>query len=218
MPASVAETPDLVRIVVADDHPVVRDGTCVLIEAEKDLSVVATAATAREAIRLVTEITPDVLLLDVVLPDQSGIDVARYLVERSFSTRIIAFSAYESPSFIAGCRAVGMSGYITKDVSRTEVVEAIRGVARGEYRWPVHTPPLREEGANVSDRELSILAYLVSGMANKQIARELSISGQTVKNHLSNLYAKLGVHSAREAVAKALEDGIVAYGGRSSDA
>lgn len=203
-----------VRVVIADDHPALRAGVRAVFEATGRIEVVAEAATADEAVRLVGQFEPNVVVLDVEMPDggsgAGGVEVAQRLLEAGSPTRVLAFSAYDDPAYVAAMLQAGAAGYVTKDKPLPLVAEAVEAVARGEGRWFVSVaPPEDEPDVPVSDRELEVLRLMARGMGNREIAAELSISPNTVRNHVSSVYDKLDVGSWREAVAWAWERGLV---------
>ena len=200
-----------IRVVLADDHPAMRAGLRALLEATGSVEVVAEASTGPEAIQAVRTTAPDVLVLDMEMPALSGVEVAERLATAGSDVRILAFSAHDDPAYVSRLLQVGAAGYVTKDKPPAMVVEAVQAVARGEGRWfvtmapPDAVPP----GGDLTARELQVLREMARGGANEQIAAALHISGNTVRNHVSNIYQKLGVTSWREAVAWAWERGIV---------
>ena len=204
-------TPPRIRVVLADDHPAMRAGLRALLEATGRVEVVAEASAGGEAIEAVQARQPDVLVLDMELPDLSGVEVAERLAGLGSATRILAFSAHDDPAYVSRLLQLGAAGYITKDKAPAMVVEAVQAVARGEGRWfvtmarPDATPP----GGELSTRETEVLRAMARGGSNDQIAGALHISANTVRNHISSIYQKLGVHSWREAVAWAWERGLV---------
>lgn len=204
-------TTSRIRAVLADDHPAMRAGLRALLDASGRVEVVAEASTGREAVEVVQAHAPDVLVLDMEMPELSGVEVAARLAELGSPTRILAFSAHDDPAYVSRLLQLGAAGYITKDKSPVMVVEAVQAVARGEGRWfvtmvpPDDAPP----GGELSTREAQVLREMARGGSNDQIAEALHISANTVRNHVSSIYQKLGVHSWREAVAWAWERGLV---------
>jgi DNA-binding NarL/FixJ family response regulator len=200
----------MIRIVIADDHPVIRAGIRKFLEAKDDLAVVAEAASGPQALSLVRQHAPDVLLLDMEMPDTSGVDVARELHgDPSVGTRILALSAYSRRAYVEGLLQIGAAGYITKDKAPAMIVEAVRAVARGEGRWFVSPPPPRDALDRLTDREEEVLRRMAEGASNDAIADDLHIAVNTVRNHVHNMYEKLEVHSSREAIAWAWRHGII---------
>ena len=201
-----------VRLVIADDHPALRAGVRAVLDASDRITVVAEAGGGHEALRLVREHAPDVLLVDVEMGDLDGIAVAEALAAAHSTTRVLAFSAYDDRAYVARMLQAGAAGYITKDQPLSLVAEAVEAVARGEGRWFVSLAPPAPLAVPVSDRELEVLRLMAQGSGNGQIAEALGISPNTVRNHVSSIYDKLGVTSWREAIAWAWERGLVSGG------
>jgi DNA-binding NarL/FixJ family response regulator len=196
-----------IRIVLADDHPVMRSGIRTLMEAEADFNVVGEAANGLEALRLVELLKPDVLLLDMEMPGLSGVEVARRIRDQGLPVYVLALSAYDDRAYIDGLLASGASGYITKEKPPQMIVEAVRAVARGEGRWFIQ--PVQRDALPVTDREQAVLRLMARGMTNQEIAAQLYISENTVRNHIARIYHRLGVKSWREAVAWAWQHGLM---------
>ena len=196
------------RVLIADDHPVWRRGVRDLLASEADLAVVGEAGDGVEALRLVRAHAPDVLVLDMEMPRATGVEVARTVHAERLATRVLALSSYDDPAYVAGLLAAGAAGYLTKDRSPDLVVEAVRAVARGEGRWFVTAAGTETRLAEtLSERQRDILLRLAEGRSNAQIAEDLFVSEHTVRNHLTGVYARIGVTSAREAVAWAWRTG-----------
>ena len=201
-----------IRVLIADDHPVWRKGVRALFEGEADLHVVAEAPDGREALRLIRAGGIDVAVLDMEMPGLSGVEVTQTVHAEALPVRVLALSSYDDASYVSALLQNGASGYLTKDKPPMLILEAVRAVARGEGRWFVQ-PTSREDPASVlSDREREVLALLAQGQSNGRIGDTLFISDNTVRNHLANVYAKLGVTSAREAVAWAWRHGFADHG------
>lgn len=198
-----------IRIVLADDHPVMRSGIRTLLEAEADLTVVGEAANGLEALRLVESLKPDVLLLDMEMPGLSGVEVARRIRDQAIPVYVLALSAYDDRSYVAGLLESGASGYITKEKSPQMIVEAVRAIARGEGRWFIQPVRPQRDTLPVTDREQAVLRLMARGMTNQEIAAQLYISENTVRNHVASIYNRLGVKSWREAVAWAWQSGLM---------
>lgn len=208
----------LLRVVLADDHPVMRSGIRVLLETAPDIAVVGEAGGGIEALRLVVDLVPDVLLLDMEMPDLSGVEVARQLKAAGSPVRILALSAYDDGHYILELLAIGASGYLTKEEAPEAIIDAVRGVARGEEGWlsrraaasiAAWTRRDQAGSALLTERETEVMHLLARGWTNNHIAEELNLSERTVRFHLRNIYDKLGVDSRGEAIAWAFREGLV---------
>lgn len=202
-----------VRIVLVDDHPPFRAGLRSLLETHaRDegwaVEVVAEAGTAEEGLGLTLQHHPDVLITDIDLPGMSGIDLARTVKEADVSTRVIILSAYDDPAYVRPLRAAAVEGFLTKEKPPALVAEAVRAVARGEIRWFV--APHTSLAQVLTRCESRVLCELAKGQSNQEIASALFVSEHTVRRHLSNVYRKLGVSTAREAIVRALTRGLAA--------
>jgi len=208
-----------IRIVLADDHPVVRSGIRTLLEKAADFVVVGEAGNGADALDLVEQLAPDVLLLDMEMPGLAGLDVARRLHASGAPVRVLALSAHDDEQYIFGLLDHGASGYLTKDEAPSTIIEAIRGVAQGEDGWIsrrvagklVHRKRMTLEAATaaLSDRERDVLRLMGQGHDNIHIAETLFISEGTVKNHVTHIYDKLNLRTRAEAVAWAWQHGLV---------
>jgi len=198
-----------VRVVIADDHPVVRSGIRDMLDAAEDLEVVGEADDGPEALRIVEDKQPDVLLLDVEMPELSGVEVAQRLQAESSPVRLLALSSYDDQEYVRGLLEGGASGYLTKENAPELIVEAVRAVARGEVRWFVQPAAPPDETPNLTSREADVLRLMARGLSNDQVAEELHLAESTVRKHATNVYRKLDVDSAREAIAWAWQQGIM---------
>ena len=199
--------PTPIRVLIADDHPVWRKGIRTLLGAEPDIEVVAEASDGEEAIRIIRAGGLDVAVLDMEMPRMTGVEVARTVRDEGLPVRVLALSSYDDAPYVSGLLQNGASGYLTKDKPPSLILEAVRAVGRGEGRWFVQPTSPDDPAAGLSDREREVLALLAQGKANGDIADALFISENTVRNHLANTYAKIGVATAREAVAWAWRNG-----------
>jgi len=216
---------DQIRIIVVDDHTVVREGTCRLLEQNPRLRVIAETGSGIEAVQLVREHRPDVLLLDMSLPDLSGIEVARQVTRTDAPTRIAILSAYDDENYVLAALEVGISAYLLKTAPAREVIAAILAVAEGQViLHPAVARQLRQSlrrheagalGPELTEREHDVLRLAAGGLHNKEIAEQLSISIRTVEGHLSHVLDKLGVTSRTEAVVYGLAQGWFAPDGLS---
>lgn len=204
-----------VRVVLADDHPVAREGLRNLLEKAIDIEVVGEASDGEEALRLVEELAPDVLLLDMEMPGRKGIEVARQLQTEASKVHILALSAYDDKEYISGLLAAGAAGYLTKGEVPQTIIEAVRGVARGEEGWVSRQVAAqmatwtREKSTSLTDRELEVLELVVEGKTNQEVGLVLGISDKTVEKHLDNIFTKLEVTSRVEAAVWAVREGLV---------
>lgn len=205
------------RVVLAEDHPITRAGIRNLLEKAADIDVVGEAGDGSETLRLVRELAPDVLLLDMELPGLKGVEVARQLQAAHAPVRILALSAYDDKEYIRGLLSSGAAGYLTKEEAPEAILDAVRGVARGEHGWLS-----RQVAAQLADwtqqeadpggltrRESEVLELVVEGKTNQEIGLALGISEKTVEKHLEAVYAKLGVASRVEAAVHAVRAGLV---------
>lgn len=198
-----------IRVVIADDHPVVRAGVRDLLAAAEGITVVGEAADGEEALRQVEEQAPDVLLLDVEMPKRSGVEVARVLRDRAGATHLLALSSYDEQEYVQGLLKGGASGYLTKEQAPDLIVEAVRAVARGEVRWFVRPSVSSSEVPDLTDRERETLRRMAHGDSNSEIADTLNIAESTVQKHATKIYQKLNVDSGREAIAWAWQSGLM---------
>ena len=204
-----------VRILIVEDHALVREGTARLLEASPDMQVGGQCGTAEEGAELAAALSPDLVLVDVNLPGASGLSLARELSQRQPGVPVLVVSAYDDHAYVAEALEVGVGGYLLKTASGQELVEAVRLVAAGVFvldgavssRFGRRRPPSgrQVEGpGSLTPREAEVLALVTEGRSNKQIAAELSLGLRTVESHVSNVLAKLGASSRTEAVARAL--------------
>jgi DNA-binding NarL/FixJ family response regulator len=207
-----------VRVVLADDHPVARAGIRKFLDRAPDIEVIAEAEDGSQALELAKELKPDVLLLDMEMPELKGLDVARELKESDSEVRILALSTYDDKQYIFGLLSSGAAGYLTKDEVPKTIVEAVRGVARGEKGWvsrrvsAIMASWTRGDGlagSELTERETEVLKWVVKGKTNLEIGHELGISDKTVEKHLESVFIKLRVASRVEAAVLAVREGLV---------
>lgn len=208
-----------VRILIADDHPVIREGLSAMLSSVEGFEVVGEAKDGQEVLDLALRLKPDVVLMDLRMPGMDGVQAMRLIHAQCESVRFIILTVYDNDEYIfEGIRA-GASAYLLKDVSREELINAIREVHSGQsLLHPRITRKLlervsssteAEQESTLTEREIEILRLMANGASNKQIAVRLSISSHTVKTHVSNIYQKLEVNDRAEAVAKAIRKGIL---------
>ncbi len=204
-----------IRLLLVDDHPVVRTGLQGMLAGQPDFEVVGEAADGAEAVALVERLRPDVVLMDLRMPGMDGVAAIRHIKARQPEVQILVLTTYDTDADILRAIEAGATGYLLKDMGREELARAIRAAARGEA---ILAPPVaaklmqqvRTPGEErLSARELEILHLVAQGKSNKEIARHLHISQATVKTHLLHIYEKLGVSDRTAAVAEGVRRGIL---------
>jgi DNA-binding NarL/FixJ family response regulator len=204
----------VLRVIVADDHPVVREGLRAMLDAEPDLEVVGEAASGAEAVALAARLRPDVVLMDLRMPGTDGV-TATSEIAASGDARVLVVTTYDTDADILRAVEAGATGYLLKDTPRRELAEAVRAAARGET---VLAPPVARKLVSrvrlpavesPTQRELEVLAQVARGLSNVDIGRELHISEATVKTHLVRVFDKLGVSDRTAAVTKAIGQGLL---------
>jgi two-component system, NarL family, response regulator LiaR len=201
------------RVVIADDHNVVRKGIRDLLSDEDDIVVVGEARNGQEAVDLATALLPDVVVMDIAMPEMTGVEATRQIRTSAPGVRVLVLTAYEDDPYIYGLLDAGATGYILKTAESREIVRAVRATAAGQSVIdPAVAPRLIARltqppagGDTLTERELDVLRRAARGLTNKQIGADLQISDRTVQNHLANIYAKLGVASRTEAVTAGLQ-------------
>ena len=197
----------MIRVVVADDHGVVRDGLAGLIAAQPDMEVVATAADGAEAVAICRTTRPDVVLMDLEMPVMDGIEATRAILGDAPGSTVLVLTSFSDRRQITGALDAGAVGYLLKDASADDVVDGIRIAAGGgspldprAARSLLETKSAPDPLAGISPREREVLALLLDGMPNKLIARRLEISEKTVKSHLTSIFRQIGVSDRVQAV------------------
>jgi NarL family two-component system response regulator LiaR len=210
-----------IKVIIADDHALFREGTRNLIEQEKDLEVVGEASDGEEAVELVTRLSPHVALMDIAMPKVNGVEATRQIKACQPSTAVLILTAYDNDQYILALLEAGAAGYLLKNVSGKELVNAIRSVYAGEAvlhptiaqkvfsRFGTAEGPPSElaQLAELSERELEILRLAAKGLSNQDIAGKLFLSRRTVQAHLGNIFRKMDVGSRTEAVLQAMRKG-----------
>jgi DNA-binding NarL/FixJ family response regulator len=209
----------MISVLVVDDHPVVRHGLVAMLRYAPDLEVLGEAADGATALRLLGELRPDVVLLDLRLPQLSGVEVMQQAKSLGLVTRFLVLTTYDTDEYIGPALAAGAQGYLLKDSPPEDLLRAIRSLMLGHAALEpavaarllarVASGPATDE---LSTRELEVLRLLVSGASNKELAARLELSEHTIKSHLSHIFEKLGVKSRTEAATVALQRGLVTHG------
>jgi DNA-binding NarL/FixJ family response regulator len=201
-----------IRVLVADDHPVVRAGLSAVITEQSDLELVAEAENGARAVALFREHRPDVALMDLRMPVMDGVEAIRTITTEFPDARILALTTYEGDADIRRALEAGASGYLLKDMLLTEVLTAVRAVHRGERVIPIAVAArLAEfpERSDLTEREAEVLQLVARGLSNKEVARAIGRTEETVKIHLKNVFAKLAVADRTEAVTVAMTRGLI---------
>ncbi len=217
-----------IRVLLVEDHDLVREGTRRLLERAEELEVIGEARDGEEAVRLALAQRPDVVVMDVRMPHMNGLEATRRLRAQTLDIKILVLSAYEDDEYIFPLLEAGANGYLLKTTSGRELIRAINAVHAGQTvldpqiagkvvghltgRQPAHRAPGMAE--SLTAREVEVLQAVADGLSNKEIGDALSISTYTVQVHLRNIFGKMGVGSRTEAVTYALEQGWVRLGGR----
>jgi two-component system, NarL family, response regulator len=201
-----------IRIVLADDHHVVRQGMAAIIGTEPDLKIVGEACDGEQALAFYAKFKPDVLVLDLRMPVLDGFEVVKRLIATDPDARILVMTTYDTDEDIWRCLRAGAKGYLLKDALQPEIVTAIRTVARGEsFTTPLLAVKLahRATTPELTSREFDVLQLLAAGNTNKEIAAALKVEAGTIKTHLKALFTKIGATTRTEAVHKAEERGLL---------
>ena len=212
-----------IRLLLVDDHPVVRKGTRELLDTEHDFQVVGEAASGEEAILKARELVPDVILMDVSMPGMNGIEATKQIKAERPAQNVLVLTSYDDDAYIFALLEAGAAGYLLKNASEAELLGAVRAVAAGESALhPSVARKVLERFSTtstssapldtISPRELEVLRVAATGRTNKEIARDLDISPRTVQVHLANIFSKLGVGSRTEAVLIGIKRGWVSLG------
>jgi two-component system response regulator NreC len=213
----------LIRILLADDHTVVRDGLRALLEKQPDMAVVGEAADGRDSIRLAEEQSPDVVVMDIGMPNLNGIEATRRILAANPRTAVVMLSMHQDESYVLRSLKAGAKGYLLKDSLRSEVIDAIRAVFQGrsfltrkvsrmlqeDYIRQLESRGLDDRYDLLTDREREILQMVAEGKSNKEVANVLNISQTTVETHRGHILQKLGLHSVPELILYAVRKGII---------
>jgi two-component system NarL family response regulator len=210
--SAVVETPRKIRVVLADDHPVVRNGLAAMVDQQADMEVVAEAGDGDEAIALYRRFQPDVMVLDLRMPKRDGVAVVQQVMEVNPKARLLIMTTYDGDEDIFRCLSQGAKGYLLKDAPRQEILFAIRAVSedRPYTSSTIAAKALQRMGKpSLTQRELDVLQQVALGRSNKDIARRLSITEGTAKTHVKSILTKLDAISRTEAVAVAHKRGLI---------
>ena len=211
---------ELLRVLIADDHPLFRHGIRALLEATPDFEVVGEATTGEEAVSLAASLQPDVILMDIQMPGVNGIEAARRIVHTSPHIRILMVTMFEDGASVFTAMRAGARGYVLKDAEKAELLRAIRAVGSGEaiFSPAIATrlidffaaprPVAPQVFPELTEREREILELIAQGQNNTEIARQLVLSPKTVRNYVSNIFSKLQVADRTQAVIRAREAGL----------
>ncbi|MNB75223.1 Transcriptional regulatory protein DegU [compost metagenome] len=211
------------KVLIVDDHFVVREGLKLILETNEQFQIVGEAENGRQAISLVDELQPDIILMDLNMPVMSGLEAMKILRDKKCTVPVIILTTYNEDELMIKGLAMGARGYLLKDTSREDLFRNIESAVRGETllsaeimekviaarEQPKTSVPAKEEGSLLTDKEIQILQSVARGFRSKEIAAEMGIAERTVKAHLTAIYNKLGVDSRSQAVAIALERGIL---------
>jgi len=211
----------VIRVFIADDHPVVRNGLAMQLGESQDIEVVGETGDGHKILRLICESSPDVVILDAIIPDICIGEIIRCLKNRHPAIKVIVFSAYEDPALVRGLLSAGADGYILKEEMLTRVADAVREVIRGGVPLSSRVATVmrgvwgdasRSESCfreSLTPREQEVLQWMVQGLSNRAIAEKLHVTERTVKFHVGNILSKLGVCTRVQAIRVALKEGLV---------
>ncbi|MEU3951725.1 response regulator transcription factor [Streptomyces achromogenes] len=219
-----------IRVLIADDQQMVRQGFTVLLNAQSDIEVIGQAVDGRDAIARTAELAPDVVLMDIRMPELGGIEATRRITEDHPAVRVLVLTTFDVDEYVYDALRAGASGFLLKDASADQLAEAVRVVAAGDALLaPGITrrliaefsrldgggrPPLRRRVGELTERETEVLALIAQGLSNAEIAERLVVAEQTVKTHVGRILVKLGLRDRTQAAVYAYESGVVRPGAR----
>jgi DNA-binding NarL/FixJ family response regulator len=217
----------VIRVLIADDQALVRGGFRLILEAQKDMEVVGEAADGHEALALARELTPDVVLMDIRMPELDGLEATRRLLGDDIAPRVLMLTTFDEDEYVYDAMKAGASGFLLKDIRSEQLAEAVRVVAAGDallapaitrrlieefVRRPLPGSGPPAEFSKLTERELEVLKLIARGLSNAEIAATLSLSETTVKTHVTHVLAKLSLRDRVQAVVLAYESGLVHAG------
>lgn len=221
MPNNSTEKSTRISVLIVDDHPIVRQGLRTLLELQDDIEVAGEAANGKVAVELAASLTPDVVLMDLVMPEVDGISATRQITALGKSTRVIALTSFVEDDKVIPAIQAGAVSFLLKDVAPTDLIDAIRAAYRGEARLhpqvmrklmdqvTAQPSPPKLITSELTEREMEVLSLVAQGMSNHEIAARLVISEKTVKTHVSNLLSKLGLEDRTRLAIYAIRNGLV---------
>jgi two-component system, NarL family, response regulator LiaR len=210
----------MIRLLLCDDHAMFRQGLRSILETEEDVRIIGEAATGREAVRFALETRPDVILMDIQMPEMDGVKATQTILDEAPEAKVIILTMYRQDRYVFEAIKAGARGYMLKDADSSELIEAIRRVAEGETLLSAEMAAsilnefrkvkeeLPDEHHDLTEREATILRLLAHGASNQQIADELNVSEKTVRNRLSEIFSKLRINNRTQAALYALREGI----------
>jgi NarL family two-component system response regulator LiaR len=211
------------RILIADDHPLLREALCQVLSKEQDMEVVGKAGDGEEVVTMASQLKPDVVIMDIIMPKFDGIEASKRIKSTAPNIAILILTAYDDDNYVLGLLEAGAAGYLLKSARGQDLVEAVRAIRAGESvlhpkiiekllkRAMLKSAGIVKPRTNelLSEREKEMLKLLATGMGNKEIARKLCLSLRTVKAHMSNIFTKMNVASRSEALVEALRSGLI---------
>jgi DNA-binding NarL/FixJ family response regulator len=214
----------MIRVLIADDHTIFREGLAELLKSEINVEVVGEAATGRETVEQAIELTPDVVLMDIMMPDMNGIEATQRILEKAPEVNIVMLTMLEEDESLLAAMRAGARGYVLKGADKAEVMKSIEAAARGEALFgaaiaerlttffrdsdPLASPAIKRPFPDLTDREREVLDLIARGVNNQEIASRLHISPKTVSNHISNIFNKLEVADRAHAIVRARQAGL----------
>ncbi|MGW7403322.1 response regulator [Streptomyces sp. NPDC054833] len=222
--------PDLIRVLIADDQQMVRQGFTVLLNTQPDIDVIGQAVDGRDALTKVAELTPDVVLMDIRMPEMSGIEATRRITTDDPAVKVLVLTTFDLDEYVYEALRAGASGFLLKDASADQLAEAVRVVAAGDALLAPgitrrliaefsrldgpRRAPLKQRVGDLTERETEVLALIAQGLSNAEIAERLVVAEQTVKTHVGRILVKLGLRDRTQAAVFAYESGLVRPGTR----